>query len=149
MSGTRKQGPKRVLQFLCLNDENVVPMEDRGITKSGKPTSARAAIINMLRKREAVGDMKLPVFMLAEKPDTLHDDDPLDRDFLQDKSTGKFLEPSAAWKKLRGERIAARNAKSARVKAALANADAQQVLKNVSSLVRNTSVDAAKPEVKP
>lgn len=125
---------RRTLKILCLNSPHLLEWEDGGNDRNGDPTTSRAQCIYNFSKVATVGEKKFPVFMLAEQPDVLHEDDRMDREVLKDRAEGEWLKPTSEWMAERARRIEEQELASAAFAKQLDNADAASVLKGLLAL---------------
>ena len=127
----------RIIKMLCLNDDEVRPIRDLGVTRDGTPTGQRQMIMRMLSSTTKTPDgAVIALFALAEPPTKQWSErDPLDRS-LRD-FNGQWMSPGPLWLAERQRRVEASKAQSAalegRVREMAQSALADQLGKLVSS----------------
>lgn|GEM_PF-5792669 len=127
----------RIIKMLCLNDDEVRPVRDLGVTRDGTPTGQRQMIMRMLSSTTKTPDgAVIALFALAEPPTKQWSErDPLDRS-LRD-FNGQWMKAGPLWLAERQRRVEASKAQSAalegRVREMAQSALADQLGKLVSS----------------
>lgn len=128
---------KRTLKILCLKHPHLIDRIDGGADREGGDSSERGQTRALFKKRlkvDGVDGVGLPMVMLAEIPERLHDNDPFDSEVLCDRATGKFLVATPEWLEAREKFLGIHRARAEKAKAKANDLLKAQISKGVEAL---------------
>jgi len=128
---------KRTLKILCLKHPPLIERVDGGADRDGNDSSERGQTRALFKKRlkvDGVDGVGLPMVMLAEIPERLHDSDTFDSEVLCDRATGKFLVATPEWLEARDKFLGIHQARAEKAKAKANELLKAQITKGVEAL---------------
>ena len=134
----------RIIKVYCINDSEVRPIRDLGITRDGTPTGQRQMIMRMMSATTRMANgAEIATFALAEPPTkSWGPRDPLDR-ALKDFS-GNWQTPGPEWMAERQRRIDEAKAKMASMDARVRDMAQASLADQLGKLVQTTARDINK-----
>jgi hypothetical protein len=130
--------------MLCLNDDEVRPIRDLGVTRDGTPTGQRQMIMRMLSSTtKTASGAVIALFALAEPPTKQwSESDPLDR-ALRD-FNGAWQKPGPVWLAERQTRVDATKAQAAGLESRIRDMGQTALAEQLGKLVSTASASVAK-----
>ena len=134
----------RIIKMLCLNDDEVRPIRDLGVTRDGTPTGQRQMIMRMLSSTtKTASGAVIALFALAEPPTKQwSESDPLDR-ALRD-FNGAWQRPGPVWLAERQTRVDATKAQAAGLESRIRDMGQTALAEQLGKLVSTASTSVAK-----